>query len=88
MAKRYQAAYNHPVYRAARKRLHGLPCVVCGLPADTIDHIVSLADGGTNEPSNFQPMCRAENSAKGGVLGGTRRRAKRSMRAERNSRYR
>ena len=43
---------------------YGKPCVNCGRPADTIDHIVPLCHGGTNEPDNLQPMCRDCNSAK------------------------
>ena len=52
------------VYEGARTRkmfasYRGLPCVVCGQPSDTVDHIIPKSRGGTNCPSNLQPMCRA-----------------------------
>ena len=32
-------------------------CRLCGDPAKELDHIVRLADGGTDAPSNLQPLC-------------------------------
>lgn len=46
----------------------GLPCVSCGKPSTTIDHVIPLTHGGTNEPSNLQPMCNACNSKKSDKL--------------------
>ena len=65
--------YDTKAWRRARKRLRGLPCVACGQPSDTVDHIVAIAEGGTNEPSNLQPMCGRCNYVKGGQLGHRRR---------------
>lgn len=43
----------------------GKPCAWCGAPSNSIDHIVPLVRGGTNDASNLQPMCRRCNSKKG-----------------------
>jgi hypothetical protein len=41
-------------------------CVKCDARKDlTIDHIVAVVNGGTNELSNLQTMCRSCNSSKG-----------------------
>lgn len=48
-----------------QSRFIGQPCVSCGKPADTIDHIVPLSKGGGNEDDNLQPMCWDCNRAKG-----------------------
>ena len=45
-------------------RYYGKPCIVCGKPSDTIDHIVPISCGGTNDIENLQPMCRSCNSKK------------------------
>ena len=40
-------------------------CEVCGGTSDlTLDHIVPLARGGTNEPGNVRVLCRSCNSRK------------------------
>jgi len=57
--------YNQPNYRRASAAMRGMPCVVCGAPSDTLDHIVPVAQGGTNHASNLQPMCRPCNASKG-----------------------
>ncbi|MGJ7533938.1 MULTISPECIES: HNH endonuclease [unclassified Variovorax] len=51
-------------WMATRERValaHGYRCAKCGatwVPSrDHIDHIVELADGGTNDDSNLQPLC-------------------------------
>lgn len=49
---------------AAIRELYGKPCVLCGEPADTIDHIVPLSRGGTNDLGNLQPMCNRCNVKK------------------------
>jgi 5-methylcytosine-specific restriction endonuclease McrA len=46
------------------RSFYGKPCHYCGVPADTVDHVVSLADGGTSEPDNLVPACKDCNSVK------------------------
>lgn len=53
------------VYTPIRKSLIGKPCVKCGKPADTVDHIIPMSRGGTNDPDNLQPMCWDCNRRKG-----------------------
>lgn len=44
----------------------GLACVACGGGDDlTVDHIVAVANGGTDDPDNLQTLCRPCNSSKG-----------------------
>lgn len=45
----------------------------CADGEQTIDHIVPLSLGGTNDPSNLQPMCHLCNSTKGATLTGVTR---------------
>jgi len=35
----------------------GRPCAICGEPAEHLDHITPLARGGTDRPTNLQPLC-------------------------------
>jgi 5-methylcytosine-specific restriction endonuclease McrA len=45
----------------------GAVCVKCGSKNDIqADHIVSRSDGGSSDPSNYQPLCGPCNSKKGG----------------------
>lgn len=51
-------------WMAVRERVakrHDYRCARCGAvwvsSRDHIDHIVELADGGTNDESNLQPLC-------------------------------
>lgn len=51
-------------WMATRERVamrYGYRCAKCGAvwvsSRDHIDHIVELADGGTNDDSNLQPLC-------------------------------
>lgn len=32
-------------------------CARCGQPAREVDHVVPLADGGTDHPANYQSLC-------------------------------
>lgn len=34
-------------------------CADCGTTASEVDHIISLRNGGTNEPSNLRALCKA-----------------------------
>lgn len=43
------------------------PCVYCGNQADTIDHIVPFARGGSNHWTNLAPACRSCNCKKKAV---------------------
>ena len=60
--------YNHP----NRKHVSWIPilieilgdCVVCGMPAEEIDHVLPLAEGGRHILGNIQPMCSACHLAK------------------------
>ena len=42
-----------------------IPCVYCGKPADTFDHVIPKRRGGTDDPSNLVPACRSCNASKG-----------------------
>jgi 5-methylcytosine-specific restriction endonuclease McrA len=44
------------------------PCVYCGAPADTVEHITPLARGGWECPDNLVPACASCNSSKGPKL--------------------
>lgn len=43
----------------------GGKCWMCGAAADSVDHVIPLANGGTNWPANLRPACIPCNSAKG-----------------------
>ena len=51
-----------------RDSIIGKPCVECGAPSDTVDHIVPLSRGGTNDIGNLQPMCWNCNRKKGAKI--------------------
>ena len=48
-----------------RNNIVGKPCVMCGNPSDTVDHIIPLSRNGTNIQDNLQPMCWDCNRKKG-----------------------
>jgi hypothetical protein len=55
-----------PNLRAQVYARDGLRCVTCGTDERlTIDHIVAVVNGGTNDPENLQTMCKPCNSRKG-----------------------
>lgn len=55
--------YRDPAYKAMYR---GGRCWLCGhLGADTLDHVVPVSKGGTNDPDNLRPAHRACNSARG-----------------------
>lgn len=64
--------YDTPAYRAARVALRGLPCRVCGVPSDTVDHVPPLVDArrrGVPWSGTLEPACRSCNSALGAAEG-------------------
>ncbi len=40
-------------------------CRACGEPAEHVDHVVPIARGGIDDPSNLEALCAACNLAKG-----------------------
>jgi 5-methylcytosine-specific restriction endonuclease McrA len=54
MTQRIRGRAGQRLNRLVIHRDHGI-CWLCGLPgADTVDHIVGLADGGTNQLDNLR----------------------------------
>lgn len=45
-------------------QMQGRACWYCPRPADTVDHLIPLARGGTNYEGNLVPACRSCNSRK------------------------
>ena len=45
------------------------PCHRCGKPSESVDHIVPVALGGTDELDNLRPACLSCNSRDGARLG-------------------
>ncbi len=43
----------------------GNKCIICGNKNITIDHIIPVSRGGTNDIDNLQPLCKSCNSSKG-----------------------
>lgn len=66
--------------RAARLRIDGGRCVICGQRAVVVDHVVSRRAGGADALANLRSLCRAhDNGTKedatgkrrsGGIFGG------------------
>jgi len=58
-----------PIPRSVREKIldrDGRACLSCGATEDlAIDHVIPRSQGGPNDPSNFQVLCRSCNSAKG-----------------------
>ncbi|MFD1505268.1 HNH endonuclease [Georgenia yuyongxinii] len=54
-------------WQAIRLRIlqrDGYTCAYCGREADTVDHIVAKANGGTDDESNLIAACRTCNGYK------------------------
>ena len=49
---------------AARVAYYGWRCWMCGIPWEEIDHVIPLARGGSNWPSNLRPACAKCNGRK------------------------
>ena len=60
--------YSDPLYRKNRAivlKVSGYVCTYCGSPnANTADHIVPIAKGGTHDLSNLVACCLSCNSTK------------------------
>ena len=65
--RREQRGYDAAWRKLSRLMRANQPwCSKCGSTRDlTLDHIISLANGGTNSPANAQVLCRKCNSSKG-----------------------
>lgn len=61
-----QRGYNSEWRKVSRLMRQAQPwCSFCGLTFDlTVDHILPLSMGGTNETSNLRVLCRSCNSAR------------------------
>jgi 5-methylcytosine-specific restriction protein A len=42
----------------------GRPCALCDAPAEQLDHIRPVSRGGTDHPTNVQPLCAVCNRDK------------------------
>lgn len=65
---RHERGYTNDWYRISRRVIQrdGGICYLCGLPgADTADHLIAKANGGTDDEANLAAAHRACNSAKG-----------------------
>lgn len=50
---------------AQRVAAWGWRCWLCREPWEAVDHVIPIAQGGTNWPANLRPICRSCNSRKG-----------------------
>jgi 5-methylcytosine-specific restriction endonuclease McrA len=64
MAMSKSSPYNgtHRMLREIVLEAAGFRCHWCGGPANTADHLLPIADGGTNELSNYVASCKSCNS--------------------------
>jgi 5-methylcytosine-specific restriction enzyme A len=60
-----QRGYGHEWRKIRAAILQAQPYCRCGAPATDVDHRIPLAAGGTNHPSNLEPMCRTCHNRKG-----------------------
>ena len=51
---RYDAAWRMRRAMVLREQPH---CAVCGAPATDVDHIIAVADGGTDDRANRRGLC-------------------------------
>jgi 5-methylcytosine-specific restriction endonuclease McrA len=45
-------------------------CAWCGQDADTVDHVIPVKKGGTDDPDNLVAACKRCNFSKGAKVGG------------------
>lgn len=85
--------YHPRVYAEIVKRQDGICACGCGAPLGTdpraieYDHIVALADGGQDHPSNLQALTRLCHRAKSNREASARAKASRLARGPRMSRH-
>ena len=53
--ERFGADWNQRRARVLREEPN---CAICGAPATDVDHVVAIADGGTDDRSNLRALCR------------------------------
>lgn len=88
-------ATNRGYPRKVKERVYGVyggtvddppPCWKCGASAESVDHIIPVALGGTDDLDNLRPACIRCNSVDGGKLGSVlRARSRPGPPAARNS---
>ena len=61
--------YRYNQLRPAVLERDGYVCPYCGRPADTVDHVIPVALGGTDTLDNLVAACKRCNSRKGTILG-------------------
>ena len=62
-----QRKVNSSTWKKLRLRIlnrDGRECYWCGMEANTVDHIVPVAKGGTDDPENLVAACRKCNFSK------------------------
>ena len=67
MTYKSQRESNSTQWKKIRQRIlnrDGRVCFYCGLDADTIDHLVPIAKGGTDHDENLVSCCRRCNYSK------------------------
>ena len=80
--------YNHPLHKAARARIRGRMCEICGIRKATVaDHIVPVSawPAGTPvevvcSPDNYRPSCRECSDAQGRRIAAANRAKRRPTR--------
>ncbi|NBW17882.1 MAG: HNH endonuclease, partial [Caulobacteraceae bacterium] len=61
--KRYGSAYYQRVRKQVLQRDYNT-CHYCGLEANTVDHLIPISKGGTDEATNMVAACTQCNSGK------------------------
>jgi hypothetical protein len=64
MSNKGQYDHNWRKIRASILQRDGFICTYCGRHAQSVDHIIPLSKGGTNDPDNLTAACNTCNSSK------------------------